>query len=152
VCKIIYLEDVGEVSEGEDVVELGGRGQEDLRGPGMEGERRVYHRGNDLVHRRRELVVGAGHMLLQDGQVDRLERLLARKTHSEHGKVTQQAWVDGEAARRRIHARHVLRVVDVPKGQLRPVVPVAVVHVLPQNSVRLHCPVRVHLNNELRMK
>ncbi len=47
--------------------------------------------------------------------------------------------VDAEAASGRVHARHVLHVVDVLECvALSPVVPVTVVEVLPDERVRLH--------------
>jgi len=139
------LKDIGEVSEREDIVEFGGGGQKNLRRPGVQGERGVDHGGHDFVHRRRKLVVRAGDVLLQDGQVDGEQRFLAGEADGEHGEVAQQTRVDGEGAGRRVHAGHVLRVEDVLQSQFRPVVPVAVVQVLSQQRVRLHCAVRVHL-------
>jgi len=75
-------------------------------------------------------VVGAGHVLRQDAVIDGGQCVGAREAECEHTEVPLQSRVDGEAAGRRVHTGHVLRVVDVLQGQLGPVVPVTVVQVL----------------------
>ena len=63
-----------------------------------------------------------------------------------------QTRVDGEGSSCGVHARHVLRVVDVLQAQLLPVVPVAVVDVLADQRVWLHGVVLVHLPNSRTMQ
>lgn len=53
--------------------------------------------------------------------------------------------VDGEGSCRGVHGGHVLHVVDVLERVLGAVVPVAIVHVLPDERVRLHRAVLVDL-------
>ena len=61
--------------------------------------------------------------------------------------MSLQARVDGERAGRGVHARHVLRLVDLLQRQLVAVVPVTVVEVLPDERVRLHGEVLVDLGH-----
>jgi len=84
-------------------------------------------------------------MVRDDVGVDRKQSVLSGKAEREDVEVTQQARVDGEAAGGRVHARQILRVVDLFQRQLGPVVPVAVVQVLPDQRVRLDSEVRIHL-------
>ena len=84
-------------------------------------------------------------MLRENVAVDGVQSVLAGEADGEHVEVAQQARVDGEAAGGRVHARQVLRVVDLLERQLGPVVPVTVVEVLADERVRLHREIRVHL-------
>ena len=52
--------------------------------------------------------------------------VLTREADGEHTEVPLQARVDGEATGGGVHARHVLRVVDLLRDQLLTVVPVTV--------------------------
>ena len=79
----------------------------------------------------------AGQMLRQDRRVDELKSVAAGKAEREDAEVALESRVDGEAAGRRVHARYVLRIVDLLEGQLVAVVPVAVVEVLTYQSVWL---------------
>lgn len=75
-------------------------------------------------------------------------RLHVHKTPSPDSKDTEVALesrVDGERAGSGVHGPHILDVVDVLEGVFGSVVPVAIVHVLPDQSVRLHSPVLIHL-------
>lgn len=56
-----------------------------------------------------------------------------------------QSRVNGEGAGGGVHAGHILGVVDLLQSEFRPVVPVAMVDVLSDQSVRLHGVVLVHL-------
>ena len=137
------LEDVGEVSQVEDVVELDG-GREERGGDLLvERQRAVHQHRRHLLDGLREVVLYE--VLRQDVVVDRMQRVGAGEAECEHAEVSLEARVDREAAGRRVHARHVLRVVDLTQGQLRPVVPMAVVEVLPDQRVRLHREVHVDL-------
>jgi len=69
-------------------------------------------------------------VLRQDAVVDGCQGVGAGEAEREDAEVSLQARVDGETSRRRVHTRHVLRVVDVLERQLRAVVPVTVVEVL----------------------
>ena len=55
-----------------------------------------------------------------------------------------ESGVNGETASRRIHAGHVLHIVDLLEGHLLAVVPVLVVQVLLDEGVGLHSAIRVH--------
>ena len=55
--------------------------------------------------------------------------------------------VDGEAAGRGVHARHILHILHFLQRLLGPVVPVGVVQMLSDERVRLNCTVRVHLGH-----
>lgn len=57
-----------------------------------------------------------------------------------------QSGVNGEATSSRVHAGHILGVVDLLQGQLGAVVPMAVVNVLSDQGVGLYCEVLVHLS------
>ena len=71
-------------------------------------------------------------------------------------EIRNQPWVDGEAASRGVHGSHVpghwntpghlLCVVDIFQCELVPAIPVAIVHVLPDDGVRTGRPVAVHLH------
>ena len=87
-------------------------------------------------------------MVREDVAVDGLQSVLAGEAEREDVEMTQQARVDGEAAGSRVHARQILRVVNLLQRQPRPVVPVPVVEVLPDQRVRLHREVRVHLASQ----
>lgn len=72
-------------------------------------------------------------------------RRLFNIPHGDDTEMSLQSRIDREAARGRVHARHVLTVVDVFQRQFGPVVPVSVVHVLSYESVRLNGPVAIDL-------
>lgn len=57
-----------------------------------------------------------------------------------------QSGINGEATSGGVHAGHILGVVDLLKGQLGTVVPMAVVNVLSDQGVGLHREVLVHLS------
>ena len=97
----------------------------------------------DLLYRLLEVVLCE--MLQQDVAVDCVQSVDAGEAHGEHAEVALQTTVDGEAAGRRVHARHVLRVVHLFQGQLCAVVPMAVVEVLADECVGLYGEVLVDL-------
>jgi len=84
-------------------------------------------------------------MLRENAVVDGRQGVGAGEAEREDAEVALETRVDREAAGRRVHARHVLRVVDVFQRQLGPVVPVAVVEVLADQCVRLYREVLVNL-------
>lgn len=57
-----------------------------------------------------------------------------------------QSGINGEATSGGVHAGHILGVVDLLKGQLGTVIPMAVVNVLSDQGVGLHREVLVHLS------
>lgn len=59
-----------------------------------------------------------------------------------------QAGVDGEGAGSRVHAGHVLRLVNLLEGKLDTVVPVLVVNVLAHEGVWLYREILVHLPSQ----
>ena len=140
---ITNLEDVGEISQVEDVVELDGCRQEGSGHLCVHGDGGVDQRAANLLHWLREFVLLK--MLQQDVAVDRVQSVDAGEAHGEHAEVALQTTVDGEAAGRRVHARHVLRVVHLFQGQLCAVVPMAVVEVLADECVGLYGEVLVDL-------
>ena len=83
----------------------------------------VDNAANELPDGEAELVHWALQVVAEDGVVDGEEGVGAGEDHRERGKVPLQPWVDGEAACCRVHASHVLDVVDVLLGQLRLAVP-----------------------------
>ena len=91
-------------------------------------------------------VVG-GEVLKEDAVVDGGESIGSGEAEREDTEVSLKARVDGETAGGRVHARHVLRVVDVLERQLGPVVPVTVVEVLADQRVRLHGEILVDLHH-----
>ena len=103
----------------------------------------MHQRTADLLYRLREVVLCE--MLLQNVAVDRVQCVDTGEAHGEHTEVALETAVDGEATGRRVHARHVLRVVDLFQRQLRAVIPMAVVEVLADECMGLHCEVLVHL-------
>ena len=87
-------------------------------------------------------------MLAQDAAVDGCQGVQPREAESEDGEVSLEPGVDGEAAGRRVHARHVLGVVDLFEAELLPVKPMAVVQMLSDQRVWLHREVLIHLFGE----
>ena len=83
----------------------------------------IHNCRTHLLDEEGELVGRGLQVLSQDGLVDPEEGVVAREHNREGGKVALQPWVDGEAACCRVHASHVLDVVDVLLGQLRLAVP-----------------------------
>ena len=83
----------------------------------------VDNAANELPDGEAELVHWALQVVAEDGVVDGEEGVGPGEDHRERGKVPLQPWVDGEAACCRVHASHVLDVVDVLLGQLRLAVP-----------------------------
>ena len=83
----------------------------------------VDNAANELPDGEAELVHWALQVVAEDGVVDGEEGVGAGEDHRERGKVPLQPWVDGEAACCRVHASHVLDVVDILLGQLRLAVP-----------------------------
>ena len=86
-------------------------------------------------------------MLRKDAVVDGCQGVQSREAECKHREMPLQTGVDGETPRGGIHARHVLRVVDVLEGKLRAVVPMAVVEVLTDQSVWLYCEVLIYLRH-----
>ena len=124
------LENIRHVSQIEDVVELDGRRQEGRSHASLEGQRRIHQVRRVLLHGLREARI---QILRQNIRVDGLERLVARKGHREHREVSLQPWIDGEAARRGIHARDILTVVDLLEREFGAVVPVMSKENIPYN-------------------
>ena len=83
----------------------------------------VDNAANELPDGEAELVHWALQVVAEDGVVDGEEGVGAGEDHGEGGKVPLQPRVDGEAASRRVHAGHVLHVVDVLLSQLCLAVP-----------------------------
>nr|CAD7257237.1 unnamed protein product [Timema shepardi] len=75
------------------------------------------------------------------------KRFLGREADGEHAEMPLEARVDGETTRGRVHARHKLAVVYVLEGELSPVIPVTVVHVLSHQGVGLDRTVCIHLGH-----
>ena len=90
-------------------------------------------------------------MLRQNVVVDGVQSVLPGKADRKYIEVAQQTRVDGKAAGSRVHARQILRVVDLLERQLGPVVPVSVVEVLSDERVRLHGEIRVDLSSPARL-
>lgn len=82
---IINLEDVGEVSEVEDIVELNGSGQECLGDPAVQCQSSLDHLSGEPLHRAKE--AGEGQMLRQDAGVDSRQGFLVGEADGEHSKV-----------------------------------------------------------------
>ena len=90
---------------------------------GVELDGGVDNAANEFSDGEAELVHGALQVVAEDGVVDGEEGVGAREDHGEGGKVPLQPWVDGEAASCRVHAGHILHVVDVLLSQLGLAVP-----------------------------
>ena len=100
-----------------------------------------------LLHQKGKLIGRTFQVIIQDGLVDPEQGVVSREDNRECGKVSLQPRVDCEAARGGVHTGGVLDVVDVFLGEFSPVVPVTVVHVLSDQSVRTHSSVLVHLGH-----
>ena len=90
---------------------------------GVELDGGVDNAANEFSDGEAELVHGALQVVAEDGVVDGEEGVGAREDHGEGGEVPLQPWVDGEAASCRVHAGHILHVVDVLLSQLGLAVP-----------------------------
>jgi len=77
-----YLENVGEVSEIEDVMELDSSGQEHLQYFVMQSKWCCNNVGCQLHHWHREPVLWVGQVLWQDGMVNCVHSLWSRETVS----------------------------------------------------------------------
>ncbi len=86
-------------------------------------------------------------MLGQDTAIDGVQGVRTREAESEHAEVPLQTCVYGKRPSSRVHAGHVLRVVNLLERELVTIVPVTVVEVLPDQSVRLHGEVLVYLGH-----
>ena len=140
------MEYIAKISKVENVMEFDSGWQEDLGHSSVQCDRALDQLRSHLLYGCRE-VARSHEVLLQDGAVDGLERVLSGKAQCEDAEVSLQSRVDGEAACSRVHAGDVLHVVNLLERQLHSVVPVIVVYVLPQQRVRLHCEVLVHFGH-----
>mmetsp|Transcript_10037 Transcript_10037/g.27399 ORF Transcript_10037/g.27399 Transcript_10037/m.27399 type:complete len:345 (+) Transcript_10037:6589-7623(+) len=120
------LEHVCQVAHGELIVEVDGSLAECGGHLVVEGEGSLQDLGGQLLHAFAEVLEVA----LQEGAVDLHEGVLPREVHRQSHEQPLQAGVDLERARGGVHARHVLRVVDVLLRQLVAVKPVAPAQVL----------------------
>ena len=105
----------------------------------------IHNCRTHLLDEEGELVGRGLQVLSQDGLVDPEEGVVAREHNREGGKVALQPWVDSEASGCWVHASDVLHVVDVLLGELVPVIPVPIVHVLADDRVGANRAVLVHL-------
>ena len=105
----------------------------------------IHNCRTHLLDKEGELVGWGLQVLGQDGLVDPEEGVVAREHNREGGKVALQPRVDCEAAGCWVHASDVLHVVDVLLGELVPVVPVPIVHVLADKGMRANSPIEVNL-------
>jgi len=90
-------------------------------------------------------------MLREDTVVDGRQRVCTGEAESKDTEVSLETSADGETAGSRIHARHVLRVVDVLQSQLAAIIPVTVVEMLTYQRVRLNGEVLVHLHQSQQL-
>ena len=90
---------------------------------GVELDGGVDNAANEFPDGEAELVHWALQVVAEDGVVDGEEGVGAGEDDGEGGKVPLQPRVDGEAASRRVHAGHILHVVDVLLSQLCLAVP-----------------------------
>jgi len=82
----MYLEDVGQISQVEDIVELDGRGQEGRCDLAVKGQCPINECARILLH-----VAGKAvdcEMLGEDTRVDCHQSLLVREVHGEHSKMS----------------------------------------------------------------
>lgn len=96
---------------------------------------------------RYEFLLGIGKMLRQYRRVHDRYGVRAGKANGQNAEVSLQSRIDGKAARGGIHAGHILTVMDVLKSQLVAIVPMAIVQMLPHQSVRLDGTIAVHLGH-----
>ena len=100
-----------------------------------------------LLHQKGKLIGRTFQVIVQDGLVDPEQGVVSREDNRECGKVSLQPRVDCEAACSWIHAGNILHIVNVLLGQLVPVIPVPVIHVLADKGVRPNSPVEIDLRH-----
>lgn len=93
-------------------------------------------------------------MLTQNRVIDIIQSFVIRETDGKNAEMPLQPWVYSKAPRSGIHTRHVLSIVYVFQSQLGSVVPMIIVHVLPNDRMWLDCSIRVdfwhvHVVNEV---
>lgn len=141
------LEDVGQVTEVEDVMELDCSGHEHLGCLEVKTQGSIDHIGAHFPDQKWEFVAWSIQVIRQDGVVNAEERIMAWEADSKSCKMSLQSWVDGETSSCGIHAGNVLTVVDVLGCQLVPVIPMVVIQMLPDQSVRLDSSISVHFRH-----
>lgn len=122
------LEDVGEVTHVELVVEVGGSLSEVLLDLTMEGQSGLND-GDDLLL---DGTLELGEVLAHEGVIDGEQRGLLRERNCKGPEVTLKARVDMERTGGGVHASSVQSVLDVLQGKLGAIIPVLVVLVLSQ--------------------
>ena len=100
-----------------------------------------------LLHQVGELVGCVLQVLGQDRLVDAEEGIWTGEHYCKCCKVSLQSRIDGETASRGIHAGHVLHIVDVLLGEFGSAVPMAVVHVLTDESVGPNSTIGINLRH-----
>ena len=73
-----------------------------------------------------------------------IESIHARKTDSKDTKMSLETRINGETTSSRIHASNVLDIVNLLEEELGPVIPVIIIQVLSNESVRLDSTVSVY--------
>ena len=128
-------------------MKLHSRGHEHLGNLLMKRQGGIHNVGAHLSHQEGKLVASRIQMIRKNRVVDGEKGIMSRKTHSKGGEMALQSGIDGEASGGWIHARQVLAIVNVLQRQLVSIVPMVVVQMLSNESVRLHRSVGVHLRH-----
>ena len=140
------------ISKVKDVVELDGRWKESSRNLRVNSKCR-FDKGFDNF-RAVSIEFVHAQMLVEDLLVDGFQSIETRERNGENGEVSLKSRIDGERTSGRVHTRNVLTVVDFFERKFGSIIPVRVIQVLSNESVRLHSAVsidfgHVHIVNEV---
>ena len=144
-CKQYSLKHIGKISEVENVVEFYCCWGKSLRTFCMKEQCSIDYISTHLPHKESELISWIIQIVRQNWVVDREQRLSTWEDNGKSCKMSLKSWIDCKTSSWRIHASHILTIVNVLLCQLVPIIPVAIVHVLSDQCVRSHSSICINL-------